>query len=88
MHVFHRPSQNKHLCVSDYTVLPGQSNVEAFDVVIIIWSRSWVVKTAYPTARGTCSGKSTSAYDMCSFNSTKGRAPEGAAIVGVSVSDI
>ena len=66
----HRPSQNRHLCVSDVTLVPWQSTTaELFDVAIIR-GNSTVVRSAYPMATGTCDNKSTSYFDKCDFNST------------------
>ena len=63
------PRQGKHLCVADYSVAPGEG-AEFFDVVIIIWNKGRVVRSGYPVRRGACSSKSSSVFDICSYNST------------------
>ena len=59
-----------HLCVSDFSVLPGQRQAELFDVVVIVRSNGQVARSAYPTARGTCDNKSSSYFHKCCFNYT------------------
>ena len=63
------PGQGKHLCVADYSVAP-EEGTEFFDVVIILWKNGRVVRSGYPVRRGACSGKSSSAFDICCYNST------------------
>ena len=65
-----RPPSKMHLCVSDFSVLPGQSEAELFDVVVIIKSNSQVARSAYPSARGSCDNKSSSNFYKCSLNFT------------------
>ena len=65
-----RPSKNMHLCVSDFTLLQGQSQAELFDVVIILKSSGRVARSAYPTQTGTCNHKSSTYFDKCSFNNS------------------
>lgn len=67
-----RPSQGKHLCVMDYSVVQG-GDCEVFDVVVIMWNKSRVVRSAYPARQGTCVHKSSSVFDVCSYNYTTQR---------------
>ena len=67
-----RPGQGKHLCVMDYSVVQGQ-DCEVFDVVAIMWNKSRVVRSAYPVRQGTCVRKSSSVFDVCSYNYTTQR---------------
>ena len=57
-----------HLCVSDFSLLPGQSEAELFDVVVIIRSNSRVARSAYPSPRGTCNNKSSNYFHKCCYN--------------------
>lgn len=71
-----RPGQGKHLCVVSYSVAQGQGS-EVFDVVLIMWNKSRVVRSAYPTRQGTCASKSSSAFDVCSYISTSQKETRG-----------
>jgi hypothetical protein len=65
-----RPSRTLNLCVSDFTLLPGDGRAELFDVVVVVTSNGQVARSAYPAARGTCNQKSSSYFHKCCYNYT------------------
>ena len=64
-----RPPPGKHLCVSDFSVLPGDPNAAVFDARVILIQVNGVGRvalTAYPLKRGSCSGAKEN-FSRCSF---------------------
>ena len=63
---FHRPPADHHLCVSDYSVLPGTPEFDVRIIIIQVNGVGRVALTAYPLKSGSCSRAKTN-FTRCSF---------------------